>query len=74
MRESRPPSNTTTFPLQYAPALLVKKRIHPAMSSSVPDLSSGILLLGKTPSPMMPDARSDGKTVKVSIIRENIRI
>ena len=74
MRESRPPSRTTTFPLQYAPALLVKNKIQPAMSSSVPDLSSGILSLGNIPSPMMPAARSLGNTVKVSNVESCIEI
>jgi hypothetical protein len=55
-----------TFPVIYAPALLVKKRMHPAISSSVPTLSSGISSLGKTPSPMIPAASSDGNTVHVS--------
>lgn len=68
MIDSRPPSRTNTFPVQYAPALLVKNRIQPAISSSVPDLSSGILLFGNTPSPMIPAASSDGKTVEVSLV------
>jgi hypothetical protein len=67
MMDSLPPSIIITFPVQYAPALLAMNRIHPAISSSVPDLSSGILLLGKIPSPMIGAASSDGKTVKVSI-------
>ena len=33
------------------------------MSSAVPALSAGIFSLGKTPSPMRPAAKSDGKTV-----------
>ena len=67
MRESRPPSTTSTFPVQYAPALLVRNKIQPAISSSVPDLSSGTLLFGKAPSPMIPAARSDGKTIQIKI-------
>jgi hypothetical protein len=74
MRESRPPSRTMTFPLQYAPALLVKNKIQPAMSSSVPDLSSGILYLGNIPSPMIPAARSLGNTVKVSNVKSCMEI
>lgn len=61
-----PPSMSMTFPVIYAPALLVKKRIQPAISSSVPTLSKGITVLGKTPSPMIPAASSDGNTVDVS--------
>jgi hypothetical protein len=59
---------TKMLPLQYAPALLVRNKIAPAISSSIPDLSSGILLLGKVPSPMRKAASSEGNTVKVSIV------
>ena len=38
----------------------------PPMSSGVPTLSAGIVSFGKTPSPMIPAARSDGKTVDVN--------
>jgi hypothetical protein len=65
-----PPSRITTLPVQYAPALLVRNKMHPAMSSSVPDLSRGILSFGNTPSPMMPAASSDGNTTHgISIIQ-----
>jgi hypothetical protein len=56
------------LPLQYAPALLVRNKIAPAISSSIPDLSSGILLLGKIPSPMRKAASSEGNTVEISIV------
>ena len=59
----RPPSVTMTFPLQYAPARDVRNRIQPAMSSIVPDLSAGILSLGKIPLPIIGAAKSDGYTI-----------
>lgn len=37
-----PPSMIMTFPVTYAPARLVRNRIAPAMSSSVPIFSKGI--------------------------------
>jgi hypothetical protein len=63
MIDSRPPSSISTLPVLYAPARLVRNRIAPAISSSVPDLSSGILSFGNTPSPMIPEASSLGNTV-----------
>jgi hypothetical protein len=60
-----PPSMSMTFPVRYAPARLVRNRIHPAISSSVPTLSKGIWALEKTPSPMIPAASFDGNTVHV---------
>lgn len=68
----RPPSTTKTLPVQYAPALLVRNRIVPAISSSVPDLSNGTLLLGKTPSPMSPAAISEGNTVDIISLVPNM--
>jgi len=57
-----PPSINITLPVQYAPARLVRNSIAPAMSSSVPTLSRGILSLGKIPSPIIPAASSEGNT------------
>ena len=64
-----PPSISITLPVTYAPALLVRNRIAPAMSSSVPTLCRGILSLEKVPfiAPMMPDAISEGNTGQVSM-------
>jgi hypothetical protein len=60
----RPPSTNKTLPVTYAPALLARNSMVPAISSSFPILSSGILSLGKTPAPMIPAARSEGNTVE----------
>jgi hypothetical protein len=57
-----PPSTNSTVPVKYAPPLLVRNKMTPAISSSVPVLSSGITDLGKTPSPIMPAASSEGNT------------
>ena len=68
IRLNLPPSTSNTVPVRYAPARLVRNKITPAISSSVPTLSRGITDRGKMPSPMMPAASSEGNTFSESDI------